>query len=290
MFLLASCTIQPLEIVVPSSIVPSGWRANSSELLIESIRSSNPLFIISLDDASIKYVEKPWDFSQVGNGCIRWSPDGMSILYSRPGDESGLQGLYQIDSPGQESVLIVSSHSLGCASWSPDGLHYAVLVGGYDQSMLRVFNKNDHTHYDLLSVSINATDLAWSSDGKLIAFSVEGQGIYVLDAKSGEIQQTSGLPRIGRQPIWSPNNQYIAYIEPKEPYAGVLIVVKLDGTQERILAGKDSEYFYSNPMWSPNGEYIAATRQKRGDRFNNADTWTVVLIRVPEDLRQAATK
>ncbi len=105
----------------------------------------------------------------------------------------------------------------------------------------------------------------------------------------------------GSEATWSPNSQYVAYIEPKHSgrasEAGSLVVAKIDGTERQLLVGVEGKpesgaYLFSVPMWSPRGDYIAVHRTRAGlqDIEQVEAESDIVLISVPETLRAAATK
>jgi Tol biopolymer transport system component len=97
----------------------------------------------------------------------------------------------------------------------------------------------------------DAGGLAWSPDGKQIAFS-DFDGIYVIKADgSGRRPVVRSHVIRGDGPSWSPNGKEIAF---SDYYAGVIRVVRGDGTFDRVIYRGTQ---ISRPAWSPDGRSIA---------------------------------
>ncbi len=291
-YLLTGCIAgQSNEIVIFSvGGSPAGWRSNSSDLLV-SRYGDEPLKIVSIRNGSIEYKQSPWSFPTKGLGCLYWSPNGSSLLFTKVRNETLTPvDLFQANTPESSSILITSTYSIGCPSWSPDGQYYAATMRTSDDSqwVLRLFNKDTRRAEDLFvsatGFGYDVPDLAWSPDGKIIAWS-DGY----IDIQSKKVR---AFPASRDQLTWSPNSQYLAYIGNFRvtQYAGSLLVSNIDGSQTYTLASEDSGYSYRSPMWSPNGDYIAVVRGIMAQEPAMFHSDQLVIIRVPEDLRQVATK
>jgi Tol biopolymer transport system component len=97
----------------------------------------------------------------------------------------------------------------------------------------------------------DAGGLAWSPDGKQIAFSDFG-AIYVIKKDgSGRRPIASRRTIAGDWPSWSPDGKELAF---SDYYAGVIRVVQSDGTSDRVIYHGTQ---VSRPAWSPDGRSIA---------------------------------
>lgn len=285
--LMSGCASQsPRFAVISSSGWLGGWLADGTQLLIYT---GGEVFTISIDDPSLPTVESPWNFTQAATAsCVRSSPDGTSLLYREQRDAGS--GLYRLDtSEGVSSLLLSFEHPHSCPVWSPDSEMFAVATSG----SLQVFDRDGREARDF-SMHIRPWSFAWSPDGKIMAFNAFGQ-VQLLDLTMGQLIETGGFPRNGLQPSWSPDGQYIAYIEQSPSRTrdeGNLVIAKLDGTKTLTLAGvRDlsaseyarDEFLYSDPLWSPRGDYIAARRiATTVHDITDPRNYEIVVIPVPD--------
>jgi Tol biopolymer transport system component len=99
--------------------------------------------------------------------------------------------------------------------------------------------------------------VAWSADGRTLAYTARGNGVWVVGTDRSPFRQTGSRPwrlaRDGRFPAWSPDMWHIAYSA-----EGGIFVVAADGSGLRRLVDDGAV-----PRWSPDGRSIAFLR--RGD-------------------------
>ena len=126
-----------------------------------------------------------------------------------------------------------------------------------------------------LTSKLPTTDPAWSSDGRLIAFTrnedvgesttFTSDDVFVMDADGDHVRRLTP-ERAGRssgQPTWSPDARQIAYVHGPSVNSAVpsrfggLFVMDADDTDVRRLTRGRAD---TDPDWSPDGREIAFTR------------------------------
>jgi Tol biopolymer transport system component len=94
---------------------------------------------------------------------------------------------------------------------------------------------------------------AWSPDGRRLAFERRGQ-IYVINGDGTGLRRVTRLLTDAREPAWSPDGRQIVFT--REARAA-LLVVRADGTGQRVLFTRGIDDTVDRPAWSPDGRWIA---------------------------------
>jgi hypothetical protein len=124
--------------------------------------------------------------------------------------------------------------------------------------------------YDVFILNAGVRSLAWSTDGKYLAFGAMIDGdtsdVYVFDVDTGTIRRVEKGPGNVRNYHWSPDSQWIVFEQipfdqipgylcdssPRREERYPLWAVKIDGTGTKKIPGPWSLYF-----WFSDHEYIA---------------------------------
>jgi Tol biopolymer transport system component len=164
-------------------------------------------------------------------------------------------------------------------AFSPDGTQVAFASFGDPRSStgvtIYVMNTDGSDISQLLSMGYDTPHLAWSPNGKLLAFDgllPSGFGVHVVDlnciqAKSSCAAATTYLGE-GTAPNWSPDGETIAFEMNMPQKRGTadydLWVMNADGSNRIDLT--PDEFQAWNPAWSPDGQWIAFeySRNPRG--------------------------
>jgi TolB protein len=190
-----------------------------------------------------------------------WSPDGRAILFSAvpPGQPLWVGGsrsasgpyrdVYVMNADGsdQRNLTHTTEAEDYAAAYAPDGR--TIAFAAYDVSSTRIFVINaDGSGKRALTPEITETSIAWSPDGRKIAFF--DAGISVVNADG------SGLHRLAQNVAffdvsWSPDGRKITFVRlrhpmnpgpatgepppPSPPPAADLWVMNTDGTGQRNL-------------------------------------------------------
>lgn len=105
--------------------------------------------------------------------------------------------------------------------------------------------------------------LSWSPDGQKLVFDmrerigkshgIDTRAIHILNVSTNSATQISGVGD-GRQPVWSPDADIIAYVEWVPRGQSILHLVKPDGSCDIEVPGLRGVW---SPSWSPKGDRIA---------------------------------
>jgi WD40 repeat protein/PKD repeat protein len=128
---------------------------------------------------------------------------------------------------------------------------YVMNVDGSDVARLTENNTDD-------------LDVAWSPDGRKIAFASNRDGnyeIYVINIDGTNHVRLTSDKAADVQPAWSPDGSKIAFVSDRDGIHTIYIMNADGGSEKRILHNPASE---QQPSWSPDGKRIAFAGD-RGD-------------------------
>lgn len=240
------------------------WSPDGSKILFRSERFG-PSFLFVMDADGGNWRQLPGTVIS-RDDKYGWSPDGTKVIF-----ESG-QRIYVIDQDGSNlRTLPVGFHA---PAWSPDGTRIAVTTARYDGLVLINADGSQPTHLVSFEGSAGGRDLAWSPDGRALAF-VRSEGripsIWVVNVDGTGLRRLPATPdTVGRiSPAWSPDGQKLAYIQlgwvssGAFTGAGRLSIVNADGSPyPLVLKGPyvAPDELDGDPSWSPDGKKIVFTR------------------------------
>jgi dipeptidyl aminopeptidase/acylaminoacyl peptidase len=145
---------------------------------------------------------------------------------------------------------------------------------------LYVFDVEAKTSVQVTSGSYDDAEPAWSPDGRLIAFTSnrtpepdanDNTDIFVVEPKAGQTPRAvTTAPTTDREPAWSPDGQWIAYLEGGDPkdfwYASnhVAVVPAAGGAPRPLTAALDRNV--ESPRFSPDGKLVYFVIEEGGNQ------------------------
>ena len=164
------------------------------------------------------------------------SPEGKSVWVINPDGSGAKQLLPQASSP----------------TFSPDGK----LIAYYHWTDGIYLANADGTNPHKIVGETNAKFLAWSPDGKWIAFSSNPSGKETGNINIDAVAPDGGQRRTiiigGSTPSWSNDAMRLAFWSCRGPDCGLIVASSLGGDSGKLIAGE----FGASPALSPDGTKI----------------------------------
>lgn len=256
--------------------------------------------------------EKEWVHMENIVGQIGWHPDGKRIVYARMGEYSytlpdgggGRHRIYDIFSSNIDSTRanawwwVTNNHGSSAPEWSNDG-KYILYVNDRNANQVDAelpdyqieYRTFDGTEIHALtrkgakpreSQGIQPT---WSPDRSRVAFvylkDKTPVGI-VIEPASGIVRSEAELEQAAKGisnaygPQWSPDGQWISYVNSQDDDNGIYLVSPDGKTRKRIFAKTDTVTPHRAPVsWSPDSKWLA---------FSSADGYVYMIDRDGKNL------
>lgn len=150
-------------------------------------------------------------------------------------------------------------------AWSADSQQVAFLNESFATTIIGVVRmENDAPteprFYTIITTQPVYSPLAWSPDGKFIAFVAYdgerrqgGQELYILEPSSGQVQRLTTNTYVDDAPSWSPDSTQLAFTSTQTGYNEIYAINVATSERRQIT------YFTRGytPHWSPDGNWIA---------------------------------
>jgi Tol biopolymer transport system component len=188
------------------------------------------------------------------------APKGK-IVYSRKDGDRILLHVMNADGTGDAIVPGLTARGNGFPTWSPDGKRIAFMAseGDNPEAYKACIINADGTGL----VTLNTPDMlgglpAWSPDGKQLALVAGKQApnVYVVDADGGNPRQVNPANSAGVAPFWSRDGKMLGYSKVAEGKKTDLVLVKLDGSDEQVIAHADTILLSGANALSPDGKRV----------------------------------
>jgi dipeptidyl aminopeptidase/acylaminoacyl peptidase len=206
-----------------------------------------------------------------GGAYPRWSPDGQRIAFRTHGPAR----IWTVNADGTDPLELTSlTGDQIDPEWSPDGRQIGFRRQDTFCDELWLMDA-DGTHEREVDLPVGMCNLAWSPDGKLIAFaspSADGQraGIWLVNSDGSDPRPFTpncsatgvcGGDRDYFGPKWSPDGEHLAYMS--AGIAGDLPSVHVSDLDRTDVI----EFAVGNPLeasvdWSPDGTRLVFPSRK----------------------------
>lgn len=211
---------------------------------------------------------------------------GEVLFYS---DRAGVNQIFSIGLDGSGSHPLTQGEGASYRPvWAPDGARLAFVTQYQKQNFLFVMAKADAPQdpaqalKQSLSRLLNPAaslqafaaalplqspgqgdDPAWSSDGQLIAFDSQRDGIeqiYVCRADGSQTKRLTQTRVASRLPRWSPDGGQLLFVAARADGGQDIWTIGRDGGAPRNLTAGQPSAFY--PRWSPDGRSVLFLAQE----------------------------
>lgn len=193
------------------------------------------------------------------------STRGTTFIQGKDHDFS----IYMMDDDGSNvRKLTDTPFSEKSARWSPDGKAIAfsrdIDIALTTKMQTELFIMDVEGTYEIRLTDhpeIDGPDLAWSPDGKQIAFVSTRNGkldIHVIDVASRAVKQLTNnavLGGLSAAPDWSPDGEHIAYEQVVRGQGRTIYTMDANGRNQKPLIPANHLFRYG-PRWSPDGDAI----------------------------------
>ncbi|MEO8795501.1 MAG: S9 family peptidase [Daejeonella sp.] len=226
-------------------------------------KSETDLFITSWDGNQTL----PVTYYGNGGGNAAFSPDGkyISFISSKAVDSTDNAQLWLMDRRGGEAFQSTKvKEDLQSFVWSPDGSKVLLIMKAAKKK-----DKKSKTDPPIVSSRYHyKQDVA----GYLDSLNTH---LYVLDIKTGKIDQLTDGLYSEAQASWSPDGSKIAFVSnrtedpDRNNNSDIFLIDAKKGAQiKQLTTWKGSD---KNPVWSKDGKHIAYLRSTAEDVFINYD-------------------
>lgn len=96
-------------------------------------------------------------------------------------------------------------------------------------------------------------------------------GIWIANVDGSGLRQLTTDSEAGRDPVWSPDGQMIAFTSDRDEGRVDIWVSRVDGTDLRQLTASDEQDF--DVSWSPDGSKIAFASGYSPEKQENPEIW-----------------
>ncbi|MBM3497632.1 MAG: hypothetical protein FJX74_03070 [Armatimonadetes bacterium] len=251
---LSSASLVPLWAQPPGDRPNGGsnprWSPDGKTLAFLSASPNGPVNVWVLDAAAPQAARR---LTRVGARHVGWAPDGSAVYcQTNRGGASAFHAVRTAD--GQETpILEFLGPDVSTVGWSQDARQVAWLQRHGDHRDLWAADVTG-ANARQLTEGLPVRSLAWSPDGREIAFDLTaagGTGVLSV-ASAGGAEPQMLFPAFGTDPRWSPDGSRLAIVG-----MHALTVVNRDGTDEKRLHVSQADR--SHVDWSPDGVQIAYT-------------------------------
>jgi len=184
-----------------------------------------------------------------------FSTDGRTIYFLRDVPDSGLRGLWAVDTDGSQLRELIPPTS---------GIHvYQLTDGGWlvlnewgAYAPLRLFDPSSGESVNLMADHYcnHPQDACLSPDGTLLAYP-QKQSVYLAQADGSSPRLLSEDGGFSARVWWSPDSRYLAYTTGAAPTDSLLLANR-DGKVQATLLSQEESGYVSTLVCSPDSRWL----------------------------------
>ncbi|HEV8446517.1 MAG TPA: S41 family peptidase [Gemmatimonadaceae bacterium] len=202
-----------------------------------------------------------------GFQSLALSPDGKKVAFVAHGDVFAASAR-----DGGEAARITTTPELELQlAWAPDSRRLAYVSSRDGSAHLFVYDFGTRTETKLTDGPLDDVSPAWSPDGRSIAFDRGGKELRVIDVatKQDRVVAAGQLDRppflSERQIAWSPDGQWIAYLNVGAGQFQNPNIASVNGGGGKPISFL-SNAFGNSIAWSPDGTYLLFDSSQRTEQ------------------------
>ena len=243
------------------------WSSDGKYLAAADKDSANEPFSIVLIESrtghKIQITNPP--AGMIGDMGPAFSPDGKAVAFIRA-ISSGVNDIYIVPIDGGETRRITSERRyIISLAWTADGRSIVFSSNRMGPHALWRVGVNGGPIERMAGVAENASDPAFSRDGKKLAFSqfYIDANIWRLDLQSGEARPFIASTQYDSSPHYSPDGSRIAFRSSRSGRHEIWVADANNPVSARQLTRTNGN-LTGSPRWSPDGTRIACDSRPDG--------------------------
>lgn len=261
------------------TVASEGWLVtepqNGKIVYVVSNTTGKSVFVANVDGTNKRRVEIPSnDGLDLLEGSVVLSPDASKIAFSLRDDERlGVSMLHVMDVTATNAQQVAPNFQPETTpAFSPDGkklAYYGVDNQGIASATTNLFILDLET---VVATPVHPApfeaeqdDFAlidWSKDGSKLLHHTASE-IYICNADGSSLRKLAN----GIQPQFSPDNNYIAYLNGEVNFGSSEVhVMRSDGTSDRSITSTET-LIEAFPGWSNDGRWIVFTAFDPGSAY-----------------------